>query len=188
MSKMRVIVLSITHQGLTKQQAAEKYNITRRWIDILLNRYQTGGLEALEPRKRTPKTNPRATPPELKDAVKQMRYELESQGLDAGPISIHWNLQQQGLTPPSTATIKATPIKGILEEHYRVRYDRIDTTGKVTLRRAGVLHKLGVGRAHATARVVILVDETTVTITHRETGEILGEYQIEPTRKYWPKK
>ena len=31
---------------------------------------------------------------------------ITHQGLDAGPLSIHWHLKQQGLTPPSTATIR----------------------------------------------------------------------------------
>ena len=34
-------------------------------------------------------------------------------------------------------------------QHYRLRYDRLDTTGKMTLRRAGRMHHLGIGRAHA---------------------------------------
>jgi hypothetical protein len=84
-------------------------------------------------------------------------------------------------------TIKAKPIVGVLEEHFRVRYDRIDTTGKVTLRRAGEMHKLGVGRAHAGERVILLVDQTTVTVTHQHSGEVLGDYDIEPTKKYWSK-
>ena len=75
----------------------------------------------------------------------------------------------------------------MLEEHYRVRYDRLDETGKVTLRRAGKMHRLGVGRAHAGERVIVLIDATHATVTHQITGEILGEYKIEPTAAYWAK-
>jgi transposase len=58
MSKMRVIVLAITHQGLTKQEAANKYKVSRRWIDKLLQRYAEGGLEALEPKNAHLKATP----------------------------------------------------------------------------------------------------------------------------------
>ena len=49
------------------------------------------------------------------------------------------------------------------------------------------MHKLGIGRGYAGERVIVLVDQTTVTVTHKASGEVLGEYAIEPTRKYWPK-
>ena len=67
---------------------------------------------------------------------------------------------------------------------YRVRHDIIDQFGKLTLRRAGQLHHLGVGHEHARKPVLILTDENTVTITDT-TGEILGNYLIEPNKNYW---
>lgn len=46
MSNARMIVLSITHQGLTKAQAAAKYGVTLRWVNILLARFSPGGFDA----------------------------------------------------------------------------------------------------------------------------------------------
>jgi hypothetical protein len=40
---------------------------------------------------------------------------------------------------------KATPT-GTTEPHYRIRRDTVDTTGVVTLRHAGRLHHIGIGR------------------------------------------
>lgn len=31
----------------------------------------------------------------------------------------------------------------------------------------------------------MLIDETTVTVTHLETREVLSEHLIEPTKNYW---
>src|SRR5699024_7277390 len=45
------------------------------------------------------------------------------------------------------ATPKALPARPH-EGHYRLRYDRIDPGGKVSLRRAGRMHHLGIGAAH----------------------------------------
>ena len=83
------------------------------------------------------------------------------------------------------ATIKAQPAPNSLSTHYRVRFDTVDRFGKLTLRRAGKLHHLGVGHDHAGQPVLILVDQTTATVTHLNTGEVLGEYGIDPDKNYW---
>lgn len=95
-----------------------------------------------------------------------------------------------GTTPAQAynATIKATPTKQPLNAHYRVRHDTIDQFGKLTLRRAGKLHHLGIGRHYAKHEVLILVDEHEVTVTNQTTGEILGTYDINPDRNYWANK
>ena len=379
MTKPHVIVLSITHQGLTKQQAAIKYEVSTRWINTLLKRYEQEGLDGLKPKPRTPKTSPTKTPEAIKNLILEIRYDLTQNGFDAGPKSISWHLQQQNIATPSHATIwrilkqngaikpepkkrprnsyirftaeqpnetwqsdfthwplangvdieilnwlddhsrfllsctahrpvtgpsvvgtfleavsiygppqstltdnglvytsrfiggknpfeytlgnlgirqkngspghpqtqgkierfhqtlkrflaqqpkaetidelqhqldvfkqrynnerphaalahrtpnfvfndtvKATPT-GVDFDAHRIRHDRIDSTGKVTLRRAGKLHKLGVGRGHTGHAVILIIDEKQVTVTKRSTGEILSEHNINPDKKYWPR-
>ena len=58
--------------------------------------------------------------------------------------------------------------------HYRLRYDTIDTTGKISFRRAGRMHHLGIGATHAGKRVLAIADDTTVTVIELHTGEILA--------------
>ncbi|WP_255546733.1 IS481 family transposase, partial [Glaciihabitans sp. dw_435] len=67
------------------------------------------------------------------------------------------------------ATLKATPATA-RQVHYRVRYDVVDKFGKLTLRHAGTLHHLGVGRSHGGTPVMILVTEHDVTVAHHTTG------------------
>ena len=55
----------------------------------------------------------------------------------------------------------------------------------MSLRRAGRMHHLGVGSAHARKRVLAIADDTTVTVIELETGEILSAHHIEPTKTYW---
>ena len=69
MSKARVIVLSVTHQGLSKQQAAAKYGVTIRWVNVLLKRFEEGGLDAIQPRSRKPHSNSRAIPDSLREDI-----------------------------------------------------------------------------------------------------------------------
>jgi transposase InsO family protein len=378
MSKARVIVLSVVHQGLTKAEAARKFDVSWQWVHTLVTRYNEGGLDALEPQSKRPRGNPNATPESVRSRILQLRRQLESDGLDAGPVTIAWHLEQQRLDVPAVstirrilknaglivpepakrprssyvrfaaeqpnetwqsdfthwtlgngteveilnwlddhsrlllsctahtrvtcpnvvasfttnineygppastltdngsvytsrftggknafeyllsslsitqknghpyhpqtqgkierfhqtlklwlgkqlpvttivelqtqldlfrtiynqqrphralgrrtpqqaydATIKATPGLAPLGAHYRIRADIVDRDGKATLRRAGKLHHLGIGRNHRGAPVLILVDDTTATVTHLTTGEVLSTHNIEPDKNYW---
>jgi hypothetical protein len=100
----------------------------------------------------------------------------------------HRALPRQTPQQAYDATIKATPAGQPLSAHYRVRHDTVDRFGKLTRRRAGKLHHLGVGRDHAGRDVLILIDEHEATVTDQATGEILGTYDINPERNYWPNK
>ena len=63
------------------------------------------------------------------------------------------------------ATPKARPATTIGDPgHYRLRYDRTDNHGKMSIRRAGRMHHLGVGASNAQRRVLAIVDQTTVTV------------------------
>ena len=101
-----MFVLSITHQGLTKAQAAAKYGVTLRWVNILLARFSQGGFDALQPRSRKPHSNPRRITPELRARIIELRAEVTGEGFDAGPISLGFALASEGLSPPATSTIR----------------------------------------------------------------------------------
>jgi hypothetical protein len=92
-----------------------------------------------------------------------------------------------GATPANAylATIKAAPAAQRRNPHHRVRNDHVDRLGKISLRRAGRMHHLGVGAAHKGQAVTILIDADTVTVIHRNTGEVLSEHTIDPDRSYW---
>ncbi|HEX4734362.1 MAG TPA: IS481 family transposase [Thermoleophilaceae bacterium] len=106
MSRARVGVLQIVSKQLTVTAAATEYGISRRHLQRLLARYREGGLDALEPRSRRPKTTPIATPVEVRGRVVELRAQLTADGLDAGPETIRWHLGREGLRAPSTSTIR----------------------------------------------------------------------------------
>ncbi|MDR1393987.1 MAG: hypothetical protein LBJ62_08500 [Bifidobacteriaceae bacterium] len=62
----------------------------------------------------------------------------------------------------------------------------IDKTGKVTLRHAGKLYHIGVGRTHARTPVTLLVQDLDITIVDAATGQVLRELVLDPTRTYQP--
>ncbi len=80
---------------------------------------------------------------------------------------------------------KATPSGRPIPAHYRVRRDRIDKAGAVTLRHDSRLHKIKVGRRHAGTRVLMLVAGLDVRIVS-EDGELLRALTLDLSRIYQP--
>jgi transposase InsO family protein len=81
---------------------------------------------------------------------------------------------------------KAAPGDRTADTHDRVRADRVDTDGKLTLRVGGKLHHIGIGRTHARTRVLMLVSDLHVRVINAATGELLRELTIDPARNYQP--
>lgn len=377
MSKARDAVLKVVAKELSVTEAAAKYGYSRQHLHRLLARYRDGGLAAVDPRPRRPKTSPQRTNVVVRDRILELRLELTSAGWDAGPLTLAWHLEREGHQPPSTSTIRRilraaglvtdqpqkrprsswhrfeaaqpnecwqsdfthwpladgtdveilnwlddhsryllgctahTPVTGdiVVETflavadnyglpaetltdngrvytarsgrgrnafeyliaalgirqkngspnhpqtqgkverfhqtlkkhlaqqpaaatigdlqrqldafadyynhhrphreigrrtpatvyaatakarppgrpgaHYRLRYDRVSADGKVSIRRAGRMHHLGLGVTNAHKHVLAIADEHTVTVIELHTGEILSSHQIEPTRSYW---
>ncbi len=378
MSRARVAVLKVVTGELSVTASAAQYGYSRRHLHRLLARYAEGGLDAVDPRSRRPVSNSAATPDTIRERIVELRLQLTKAGLDAGPVTIAWHLEQEGHRPPSTSTIrrilhaaglvvpeprkrprssyhrfaaaqpnecwqsdfthwqladgtdveilnflddhsryllgctvhapvtgdavtstfldvadehglpastltdngrvytarfgggknafeyllailgitqknghpghpqtqgkierfhqtlkrwlaqqppaatlhdlqhqldhfrkvynhhrphrelgrrtpasaytalpKATPPGPGKPSHYRLRYDRLDTLGKMSLRRAGRMHHLGIGTAHAGKRVLAIADDTTVTVTELQTGELLSTNTINPDKTYW---
>jgi len=82
-----------------------------------------------------------------------------------------------------SARLKARPAGTAEALHYRVRQDRVDTNGTVTLRYQSRLRHIPVGRAnkHQSVRLLIAGDQVRVI---REDGSLLRELTIDPDRDY----
>ena len=86
-----------------------------------------------------------------------------------------------------TARPKAAPGSDrSADTHDRVRTDRIDSTGCVTLRINGRLHHIGIGRTHTGTHVLLLVQDLHVRVVDAATGELLRELVLDPARDYQP--
>nr|WP_307818113.1 helix-turn-helix domain-containing protein [Janibacter endophyticus] len=116
MSKARLVITAVTVQGLTQAEAATRYGVSKGWVSKVMARYRAEGEAAFEPRSRRPRSNSRAYPAEVIDAVLTERDRLTRSGHDNGPATIAWHLQQAGTPVPSQATIYR-----ILRQHERIR-------------------------------------------------------------------
>jgi len=82
---------------------------------------------------------------------------------------------------------KATPgTERDNDTHDRVRHDKISKAGTVTLRIAGQLRHIGIGRTYAGTYLILLVQNLEVRVVHASTGELLRELTIDPRRDYQP--
>lgn len=79
---------------------------------------------------------------------------------------------------------RPTPAAREADTHDRLRPDRVDKSGKITLRHGGRLYSIGIGRTHARTRVLVLVQDLHIRIVDATTGELLRELVLDPTRRY----
>jgi transposase InsO family protein len=91
-------------------------------------------------------------------------------------------------TPATAYTTrpKAGPNDTSHQAHYRVRHDRVDKAGSITLRHNSRLHHIGIGKQHAGTYVVVLVDDLHIRIINATTGEVLRDLTLDTTRDYQP--
>ena len=82
--------------------------------------------------------------------------------------------------------IKAHPDRRLPEVHFRVRRDRVDQTGTITLRYQSRLRHIGLGRAHAGTRVVLLIADRDIRVITQD-GELIRHLELDPTRDYQPR-
>ena len=171
MSRTRVAVLKVVSQQLSVTQSAAEYGFSRRHLHRLLARYRSEGLEALEPRSRRPASNAKATSSRVRERVIELRLKLSADGCDAGPVTIAWHLEREGLRVPSTSTIRRI----------------LSRAGLITPepRKRPRLHHLGAGIEHARKRVLAFADDHKITVADLTTGEVLSVHLIDPTNSYW---
>jgi transposase InsO family protein len=82
---------------------------------------------------------------------------------------------------------KAAPsLRGVpMSSHVRVRRDKVDITGVITIRHNSRLHHVGLGRRLSGTRVLALVDGLRVRVI-TEDGELIRELILDPSRDYQP--
>ena len=99
----------------------------------------------------------------------------------------HRSLPHQA-TPATAyaARPKAAPGDRSSDAHDRVRTDRVDADGKLTLRVNGRLHHIGIGRTHTRTPVLMLIQDLHIRVINAATGELLRELTLNPARDYQP--
>ena len=84
-----------------------------------------------------------------------------------------------------SARVKARPTGAAPATHFRVRQDRVDETGKVSLRYGSRLYKIGLGRAHKGRHIKLLIADENVRVIDSD-GQLIRELTLDPSRVYQP--
>lgn len=118
--------------------------------------------------------------------IEDLQTQLENFRSYYNTIRPHRSLGQR--TPAQTYAARSKAVPAGTDGHWRIREDRIDDAGKITLRFNSRLHHIGIGRAHKHERVRILIHDRDIRIINPDTGELLRELTLDPTRNYQPQK
>ena len=84
-----------------------------------------------------------------------------------------------------SSRVKARPAGAAKSTYFRVREDRVDETGKVSLRYDSKLYKIGLGRAHKGRVIKLLIADLNVRVIDAN-GELIRELTLDPSRVYQP--
>jgi transposase InsO family protein len=120
-------------------------------------------------------------------SLAQLQIQLDAFRTYYNTIRPHRSLTQQTPQQAYNARGKVSPL-GNVNGHWRIRQDRIDAGGRVSLRYNSRLYHIGVGRALKGTRVKLLIRNAHIRIIHDTTGELLQELILDPTRNYQPQK
>jgi transposase InsO family protein len=104
-SMARLVVTAVVGEGRSKSEVARDYGVSRRWVQILVQRFVAEGEAGLEPRSRRPHRSPQRISEALEHEIVAIRKELDQLGHDNGPQTIGFHLERRVAQPPSVSTI-----------------------------------------------------------------------------------
>ena len=82
---------------------------------------------------------------------------------------------------------KAFPAGYRIPPHFRVRHDKIDAGGSITIRYNSRLHHIGLSKHLRGTNVIVLINDRDIRVLHRDTGKLIRKLQLDPTRDYQPR-
>jgi transposase InsO family protein len=116
--------------------------------------------------------------------IKELQRQLDTFVLYYNDVRPHRALARR--TPRSVYDARVQARPGAVKDataHFRVRYDKVDTNGTVTLRYGSRLLHLGMGRRYAGQVVTMLVADLNVRVLTPE-GVLIRWFTIDPKRSY----
>jgi transposase InsO family protein len=82
---------------------------------------------------------------------------------------------------------KAFPSGYQIPPHYRVRHDKIDAGGVITIRYNSRLHHIGLSKHLRGTKVTVLIDDRDIRVLDRDTGQLIRKLTLDPTCDYQPR-
>jgi transposase len=104
-SKARLVITAVVFEKRSVGEVVAEYGVSRSWVYEFVARYRAEGESAFEPRSKRPLRSPSRISDEVAALIVEVRDDLAGRGLDAGPATVCWHLEQHhGVTvSPATA-------------------------------------------------------------------------------------
>jgi transposase InsO family protein len=124
---------------------------------------------------------------ERPDDVASLGRQLDSFRAYYNTVRPHRAIGRRTPAEAFDARPKASPLLPPVQipGHHRVRRDKVDVTGTITLRHSSRLHHIGLGRRLKGTRVLVLADGLRIRVLS-EDGELLRALILDPSRDYQP--
>jgi transposase InsO family protein len=120
-------------------------------------------------------------------ALSELQAQLDAFAHYYNAIRPHRALAGRTPLQAYSARIKARPAAAPEPEtHFRIRHDKVDSVGRVTLRHDSKLHHIGLGRAHKGKAIKLLVADRDIRVLDARTGELIRRPTLDPSRDYQP--
>jgi transposase len=104
-SMARLVVAAVVGEGRSKSEVARDYGVSRRWVQVLVQRFLAEAEAGLRPRSRRPHRSPQRTLRAVEDQIVAVRKELDELGHDNGAQTIAFHLERRLGQAPSVSTI-----------------------------------------------------------------------------------
>ena len=115
---------------------------------------------------------------------KQLQHQIDRFVTYYNQVRPHRAINRRTPAAVYAAREKATPNPAFVKvDDRRLRLDRVDRSGRVTLRYRGQLHHIGIGNAYAGWRVAMLIDGLKIEIVTLD-GKPLRRLTLDPTPNY----
>lgn len=92
MDLAKYCVNAVLVEGRSLHEVSKTTGRSKSWVHRHVVLYRDGGEEALVPKRRGPKSAPNQNPPDLEDAIVEIRKVLGESGYDAGARTIAYHL------------------------------------------------------------------------------------------------
>ena len=79
---------------------------------------------------------------------------------------------------------KAFPTGYKIPPHFRVRHDKIDAAGVITIRYNSRLHHIGLSKHLRGTKVIVLINDLDIRVLDRHSGALIRKLTLDPTRDY----
>jgi transposase InsO family protein len=120
-------------------------------------------------------------------SITELQTQLDEFTTYYNTIRPHRALHRHTPSQAFTARPKAFPSGYQIPPHYRVRHDRIDAAGVITIRYNSRLHHIGLSKHLRGTHVTVLIDNLDVRVLHQDTGHLIRKLVLDPTRDYQPR-